>query len=500
MNNLKSIAQELGAADVSLRIQKAEMLVPRGQKHVGIIGPANSGKSTLLNGILKQEVRKPSVLPYDGLPLRVVFDRTADDERFECIHIFQKEWSNADVVLYEFSSDKVLKDERWIDELDILFYLSPLSHFMTAEDKKAVQRFEGIPIQIIATQCDRVAADDALKAKEFAVKACERIGLPAPIFAYPDDWQSVSEKMRSALPTTVELIEKRKAHLEKIKKSCKDQLIDRAERMIEAEKSNQQALQKQYEEQVRKEKLALAMADRIYQELKLRCSTASNGTAAQVRESIQKIEEFARQMITEGRQCKFDEAFRQRLPKEAEALLNEQILSIESKLKTSLDLIISEALVQKVLTKKDLQALKQDGNLPRSQQEIRLNEGTGNELSYLLQSVVGVGAVSATTLISRASTPLTIGLIAASTVVGGATYLCRNEFSRMAKNETAIREWAHSCTNELQSKLVPFIQRTYQALGDAMHLPPVEQMASAAVPAESEKTARLRAIVSSLNA
>ena len=500
MNKLKNIAQELGADDVSLRIQKAEMLESRSQKHVGIIGAANCGKSTLINGILHREVRKPSVIPFDGLPLRVVFDRMTDDERFECVHVFQQEWSNADAVLYEFSSEKALKDEQWIDELDMLFYLSPLSHFMTAEDKKAVQSFEGIPVQIIATQCDRVAVEDVAKAQEFAIKACERIGLPAPIFSDPDNWQSVSEKMRSALPTTAELIEKRKEHVDKIEKSCRSHLVDYVERLIEAEESNQQLLQAQHEAQVREEKLALATANRIYQEMKLRCSSSSNEMVALVRKSIQEIDGFAQQLISEGKQCKFDETFRQRMPEQAESFLNEQILSIESNLKVGLNSIVADALAQMVLTEKDLQTFKQTENLSRSSQKMYFDKGTGNELSYLLQSALGVGAVSAATLLSRATMPWAIGLITASTLAGGATYLLRNELTRTVKNEAVIRNWARSCSDELQSTAVPAIQRAYKTLSDAMQLPPVKQTASTSAPTETERAVRLRAIASGLKA
>lgn len=498
MNDLKNIAQEVGAVNISQRIQRAETLESRSEKHVGIIGPTNSGKSTLINGILGQEVRVPSVLPFNGLPLRVVFDRRMDDERFECVHVFQQEWSNADVVLFEFSSEKILKDEQCIDELDIVFYLSPLSHFMTAEDKKTVQSFEGIPVHIIATQCDRVSADDETKAKEYAVTACERMGLPTPIFADPDNWQSVSEKMRNALPITVKLIEARKVHLSKIEKSCKRQLLDCIERMIEAEKNKQSALKAQRETQLRKEELALATANRVYQEMKLRCSSSCNEMTELVRTSMKKIDGFAQQMIAEGKQCKFNESFCNHKSKEAEGKLDELMLFIESKLKASLESIISDALVQNVLTEKDLQVLKQNGNLSHNGQRIHFDKSSGNEFSYLIQSALGVGAVSAATLLSHATIPWSIGLITTSALAGGAAFFFRNELSRTAKNEDAIRNWARSCLEDLQPKLFEAIQKAYQTISDAMHLPPVERTASTSVPDETEKVMRLQDIAAKL--
>lgn len=499
MNNLNNIAQELGAVDVCKRLQKAETLAQRSQTHIGIIGPANCGKTTLINGILGQEVRKPSLVPSECLPLRVVFDRMADDERFECVHVFHREWGNTDTVLYEFTSEKILKDESWTDELDILFYLSPLSHFMTAEDKKAVQRFAGIPVQVIATQCDRVAGEDLEKAREFAKKACERMNLAEPICADPESWQNVSEKMRRALPLAAALVEIRKTHQDKIKECCREQLIGHIDQMIEAEQSNQQSLQEQYEAQLRKDKLTAMTGNRIYQEMKLRCSTASNDMVAQVRTSIQKIDGFAQQMIEEGRQCRFDEMFQQRLSKQADSLLNEQIHSLQSQMKVSLASIASDAVAQKTLDEKDLQSIKQSGNLPHGgDQRIRFDKSTGNEVSYLIQSVAGIGAVSAVTLLSRAPTPLSIGLIAASTVAGGAAYICRNAASRTARNEAAIRNWARSCTDEMQTVLIPNIQRIYKMISDTMHMPPIEQTAPDQMPAVSDKVVHLQAIAASL--
>ncbi len=490
MNNLKQIALEAGADGVNRRLEKSETLMARTQKHIGIVGPANCGKTTLINGVLDQEVRQPSVLPSDTLPLRVVFDRTMDDDRFECAQVFRQEWCNADVVMYEFSCDRLLKEPQWADELDVLFYLSPLAHFLTADDKKAIQGFEGIQVQVIATLCDRVAADDQEKARQFAVKACERIGLPTPIFAGPDSWQSVSEKMLSALPTTVELLEKRKAHIAAIEKSCKCQLADHIERLIEAENNNQQALQAQYQEQLRKEKLASTTANRIYQEMKLSASSASNEMAAKVRAGMRQIDEFAQQMIAEGKPCKFDEAFRRRMATKSEALVKELVLSIETELNASINALVAEAVAKKVIDEKDIETIRHSGKLPCGNNGIRLDRGTGNEVSYAIQSALGIGAVSAVTLLSRVTTPWTIGLIAASAVAGGAAFFSRNELSRTAKNEASIQDWARSCANDLQATLVPAIQQAYATLGDAMHAPPIARAASAPVPGETRKEAR----------
>ena len=168
-------------------------------------------------------------------------------------------------------------------------------------------------------------------------------------------------------------------------------------------------------------------------------------------------------------------------------------------MKANLASIASDAFAQKVLDEKDLQSIKQSGNLPHGgDQRIRFDKNTGNEVSYLIQSVAGIGAISAVTLLSRASTPLSIGLIAASTVAGGAAYICRNAISRSAKNEAAVRNWARSCTDEMQTILIPNIQRSYKTISDAMHMPPIEQTAPDKMPAVSEKIVHLQEIAASL--
>ncbi|MBR4039922.1 MAG: GTPase domain-containing protein [Clostridia bacterium] len=501
MDDLYSIAQELGADDVQKRLKNAEALLQRSGTHVGIVGPVNCGKTTLLNGILQQQVCEPSLLPSQSLPLRVAFDRMADDERFECVHVFSREWGGTDAVMYEFSAERLLKEAHWVDELDVVFYLSPLSHFMTAEDKKAIASLGGMPVHVIATQCDRVAAQDMESAKVYAKKACERMNLAAPIFAGPDSWDAVSEQMRIALPATADLLAHRKAHQDMIKEQCRCLLIEHTHRLIEEENSNLASLLEQQEIQQRNARLASVTAGRICQEMKLRCSTAGNEMTEKVRAIGRKIDAFAQQMAAQGRQCRFDQAFRQRLAGQAEALVNEQLRTLEAQMKESLLSITSDAAAQNVLSERDLQSLGRNVDFAHgANHAIRFQQGTGNELPYMIQSAASVGAVSAFTLLSRMPTPWTIGVISASAIAGGAAYVFRNAASQTEKHEAAIKNWAAACVKELQTVLIPDIQRTYRALSDAMHEPPVDRSALDRAPVQPQRVSQLQAIADRLKA
>ena len=506
MNSLKDLARELGAADILERLEKAEAMLNRNYTRVGIIGEPNSGKTTLINGIVGQEVREASIVPSEAPPMRVVFERMDDDRRFDCRQVFNKEWNSADVMIYEMKGGMSHDQDGLSDELDMVFYLSFVGRFMTLADRNNItEALGGIPVQVIATKCDEVAPEhiDAKRnreMKQFANKACERLRLAPPIFADVNSWPSVSKEMRRLLPTQAELIEMRKKHRDEIMLGCKAQLAERVAQLLTEEKEKERQQQGRFEDQRRQEKLAEISGKKVYQEMRLRCSSAGNEVIAQARKGIQDIDAFAKKMVEEGRKCHFDSDFRQRFTTQADSQYGKLLNNASMKLQITFNEIATEALAKKMLDEDEMRALHQKFALPKDQSAgFQFDKSTGKEIPYLLQSAAGVGVVGLVSHLSSASMPLALSLVAASTLVGGATFAYRNTSARKTKGEESIREWVRSCSDELENVLIPQIRELYNIVSDALHALPIKKTASSAPAGPSERIQYLRKLSESLS-
>lgn len=500
MDRLKQLAQQLESIDVTNRLSQADALMSRAPIHVGIVGLPNSGKSNLINGLFHQEIRPVSVIPSSCPPLRIVFDRTEDDPRFECVHILNQEWNEAGAILYELSVEDIQAQKPWVDEMDMFFYLSPITRFMTSDDRNVLALLDGMPVKIIATKCDQVPAEDLEKNKGYIRSACERLHLSEPIFAMEDAWTTVSEEMRRALPTTSTLVEARTAHYEIIKERCRQLLIEQVQQLLAIEKRAQGDKNSAYIEQLRKYELDEATRNRQYKEMKLRCSNAGNETLAQISTAIQHIEAFGQKTIEDGQKCKFDAEFIAPLQEQLNRLLDDELRSISNLMNTRFSEISRDALQQDMITEAELRSILpqfQPTNIRQS--NLNLEASGDSKTTHIVQGVGIVAAIGVISFIAHVPPALSVAALSGATIFAGGNYIQRTASDRTDAIEKEIRNWYQSCTMDLQATVTPTIQRIFQQLNDALHCPSVAKP-TMSEPVASERTQELQRLLSELQA
>ncbi len=203
--------KEAAAATVSAM----DTVTSRSRIHVAFIGGQNSGKTTVINAIAGKEIREPSNISIeDELPLRVTFERTDKDARFECVDVYDKDWNGENAVIFEFkSSDIVTQGTRtpFADEVDVVFYLISAMNAFTSEDVSTIQALTNHKIILVLTKLDAIEEENRAGVLKYVTDMRTRLGLGEPLMIDRTNSANISKIIRDALP----LYEEQKEYKEK---------------------------------------------------------------------------------------------------------------------------------------------------------------------------------------------------------------------------------------------------------------------------------------------
>lgn len=330
--NLTVAAEKAGCTEL---IREAEErirnLEDRRQTGVFIIGGANSGKTTILNGIVGSQLREPGFLTEEEKPLKVVFEKQDDEEAFECRLAVNRFWNDEDAILYEVKNTDIFSEnmepDRLLDAADVVFYVVSAVMPFSSEDMEIVKALSFLRLKIVLNKMDLLDEESQKRIEEYVTGICTTLGVGEPIVIRTPDWESIAKEFRAALPSCEERELLRSKHEEIIHREVICGLLGKAEERLTD-------IQLQYGEN-RKEQLEAQEKQALWGKLRTRMleqgeelsadvSSAVRGMAPELSEKLGKLD---------AGECERKKYLQEQTEKEMESLAKQQSRYVEERMK-----------------------------------------------------------------------------------------------------------------------------------------------------------------------
>ena len=111
-----------------------------GTHNIAVLGETNSGKTTLLNRIAGQEIRRPTLISMEEQPLMLTSCRGRKNPGYEVVEIEPGRWGGADISFFEIPINIAIDYETRelspvLEEMDAVIYvLSAVTPFTGSDD------------------------------------------------------------------------------------------------------------------------------------------------------------------------------------------------------------------------------------------------------------------------------------------------------------------------------------------------------------------------------
>lgn len=369
---LLPLAVETGCEETVNRLKcQAEELLAQEDTHVVVTGGGNSGKTTLINHMVDNEIREESLLNEDEKPLRVVFQKTEDDDAYECRTVVNQAWYDEGAVLYEMKLQDILcgKDaglKEVMNTKDVVLYMVSAIAPFTYEDVNAIQAMSGLSVQVVLNKLELIGEDSRDKVVQYVQNFCENIGLSSPVIPTAEDWDNMGKLIRNILPGTIERDGIRKKHAEAIYKSAVQLVETEGKNALAA---NQLQMEKAMENNILE---SLEMHEKQAKWRVLRADMLQNGDkrSAEIQADIlEKSEKMGQKLFEMGKEEHFnDQWMKEPLSKEVMRLIRSITESLKPKIeqmmqqdcRNMMDTAVREGLVKTFdMSEPDLLAMTQ---------------------------------------------------------------------------------------------------------------------------------------------
>ncbi len=474
MEKLKHIAQEIGAQRTLERLICAENIQDRAHTHIAIMGTTNCGKTTLINGILGQEIRESSMLPDEGKPVRVAFEHMEADTRCDCEMVFHREWGGINALLYEVNSDRNFGTPHGLtaDDFDVVFYLMPASRFMTAEDKKALEKLSYLPINIILTKLDEVRDDQRSRIVEYAQMLAQEKTVNL-IIADSDDWLQVSRQMRGVLPITIELIEKRKEHTVVIERECRAELVSALDQAIDEQNAIIDSASQEAAANVAKQRLDMATHKKDFATVKLDCTKTENAMNELIRKMLLNTIGFSDEKLHNVKDHNFSKEALAECGQAVEGNILQQIEKIDAQLQKEVRRILHDAVNKHLIDSSTANQLLNDFFEKKFVNSVPIKDYEKYSMTAsnsLVKIGLAVGGVSVAAWLLPISTVLSYGIVAAAVAVGGVQFCQRRASEKEALVQTLQNE-IQKLVKDIQKVLFDNVETIFAKLRGAINVP-----------------------------
>ncbi len=235
--DLTEAAEKIGCADLLKEAEeRMRNLKNRKQTGVFIAGGANSGKTTILNGIVGTQLREPGLITEEEKPLKVVFEKQDNEEAFECRLVANRFWNNEDAILYEVKNTDIFQENKkpgcLLDAADTVFYVVSAVMPFSGEDMEVVKALSFLRVKVVLNKMNLLDEDSQKRVEEYVAGICTTLGVGAPIVIQTPAWERIAKEFRAALPTYEERELIRKEHGEIIRRETISGMLGKVEEQL----------------------------------------------------------------------------------------------------------------------------------------------------------------------------------------------------------------------------------------------------------------------------
>ncbi|MBT9778598.1 hypothetical protein GPL15_19045 [Clostridium sp. MCC353] len=496
---LLPFAADAGCEEAVNRLKsQAEELLAQEDTHVVVAGGANSGKTTLINRMVGNEVREESLLNEEEKPLRVVFEKRDDDDAYDCRTVMNQAWYDEGAVLYEMKIQDMFCGESGalkevMNTKDIVLYMvSAISPF-TYEDVNAIKAMSGLSVRVFLNKLELIDEESRGKVEKYVQDLCENMGLSSPVIPKTEDWDNMGKLIRNLLPGTIERNDIRKRHVEAVYKSAVG-LVEAeankalAENQLQLEKTMENHISESLDAHEKQSKWGILRADMLENGDKL---------SELIKGDIQdRAEKLGRKLFDMGKEARFSDPWlKKTLPKETQKALRSLTENLKPQIeigmrrdtRTMMDTAVQEGLVERFdLSEPDFMAMTQVIHIepyvvPEMAPDGKKEFGREKKSKEIL---IGTGAALGLFLLIPLPTVFSVAGGAAAVGIGGAAYLKEKGSWEDAQYQRELYHYAKINCQNLADAIGDSIRNYYDKIaailaerGEAVKAPEVDQTA-----------------------
>lgn len=137
-----------------------DVLKKSGKKNIAVLGETNSGKTSFINFMAGQEVRKPTKISLGETPLMVTFGQADSREGFECVNISQANEGLSELAFYEIPLNQAIDTQKGkpaplLETMDAVIYvISAIMPFSDSDAKSLEALVDRFPLLLWISKTD----------------------------------------------------------------------------------------------------------------------------------------------------------------------------------------------------------------------------------------------------------------------------------------------------------------------------------------------------------
>ena len=171
---------------------------------VAVVGLNKRGRRTFINKIVEHEVWTDDTIDDEAQPTRIAFERMSDNEKFNCVLVFNRAWNERKVLLFELGEEDFIADNTLNEQmytLDMVFVIISATAPFNNSEVNILKATHSLKRQVIVDGVGYLREGDLPKIENYVAKMNESLELP-PALIYENE-PNCAKRVRGLVPAYV---------------------------------------------------------------------------------------------------------------------------------------------------------------------------------------------------------------------------------------------------------------------------------------------------------